>query len=352
MSYGVIEGFYGETWGWSGRQAALPFLEEQGFSFFLYAPKADRRLRREWRQPHSAADAKDIRDFAADCRRHGLEFGVGLSPYGLHEDWDGAGRVALGKKLKSLEKLRLDWLGVLFDDMPGALPALAQTQGDIVKFVADAGVADTLMMCPTYYSEASILDRLFGQRPHDYLSDLGAALDDEVMVCWTGQSIVSERYPSSHLDAVANQLGRRPFIWDNYPVNDGPRMSRFLHLKAPDRDRGMLRRVAGLAVNPMNQSHLSRVPLQALAQRLQGRGSGSADARTDAAIDALHPEGLAAQLRADRRTFQEDGLDGMSRGEKAELIAAYSAHQHPAATEVVRWLKGDYIVSAAILTDA
>ena len=68
MSLGVIEGFYGETWGWRARTEALPFLAAAGFTFFIYAPKGDRRLRREWRTAHDSADAKELRDFGAACR--------------------------------------------------------------------------------------------------------------------------------------------------------------------------------------------------------------------------------------------------------------------------------------------
>ncbi len=223
MSLGVIEGFYGETWGWQARSEALPFLAQAGFTFFIYAPKSDRRLRREWRQAHDPRDAKELRDFGAACRAAGIGFGVGLTPLALHEEWSGEGRKALEQRLESLRSLRLDWLGVLFDDMRGDMPGLAQTQADIVKVVADAGVAPRLMMCPTYYSDASILDRLFGDRPSGYLRELGRAMDNAVGICWTGEQVVSETYTAAHLDRVADEMGQKPLIWDNYPVNDGPR---------------------------------------------------------------------------------------------------------------------------------
>ena len=31
---------------------------------------------------------------------------------------------------------------------------------------------------------------------------------------------------------IGEAMRRKPFLWDNYPVNDGPRMSQFLHLRA------------------------------------------------------------------------------------------------------------------------
>ena len=112
MSLGVIEGFYGETWGWRARTAALPFLASAGFTFFIYAPKSDRRLRREWRQAHEPGEAKEIRDFGAACRAAGIEFGVGLTPLALHEAWDGEGRADLERRLESLRLMTL-WTSVL-----------------------------------------------------------------------------------------------------------------------------------------------------------------------------------------------------------------------------------------------
>jgi hypothetical protein len=348
---GVIEGFYGETWGWRARAAALPFLAEAGVTFFIYAPKADRRLRVEWREAHAPEEAKDIRDFGVACRANGIDFGVGLTPLALHEVWDGEGRVDLERRLESLRGLGLDWLGVLFDDMRGDMPHLAQTQADIVKVVADAGVAERLMMCPTYYSDSAILDRLFGARPSGYLGTLARLMDNAIDICWTGEKVVSPGYSASHLERVAEEMGQRPLIWDNYPVNDGPRMSRYLHLRAPERGPQILPRVSGLMMNPMNQSWLSRIPMLAAAESLQGRGSGDRDTDTDEAMRRLLPAELASQLVADWRAFQEQGMEGITELERAELVAAYASHDHPAAAEVVRWLQGDYAVSADILTD-
>ena len=351
MSLGVIEGFYGETWGWRARTEALPFLAAAGFTFFIYAPKGDRRLRREWRTAHDSADAKELRDFGTACRAVGIGFGVGLTPLALHEAWDGEGRSDLERRLESLKTLRLDWLGVLFDDMRGDMPHLAQTQADIVKVVADSGVAAHLMMCPTYYSDAPILDRLFGDRPAGYLGALGRAMDNAVDICWTGEKVVSPNYTAAHLDRVADEMGQKPLIWDNYPVNDGPRMSRFLHLAAPDRGPEILPRVAGLMMNPMNQSWLSRIPMHAAAESLQGRGAGSTEADTMQAIDKLLPAALAGQLSVDWRAFQENGMETLQDTERDELLRIYTGLEHPAAAEIVRWLKGDYAVSAEILTD-
>ena len=176
-------------------------------------------------------------------------------------------------------------------------------------------------------------------------------MDDDVGICWTGESVVSKTYPAEHLDRVANEMGRKPLIWDNYPVNDGPRMSRFLHLRAPDRGPQILPRVDGLMMNPMNQSWLSRIPMAAAADSLQGRGIDDLDAATGRVIRRLLPADLASQLSADWRAFQSEGMEVISETERAELVGLYSAFDHPAAAELLRWLRGEYAVSSEILTD-
>jgi len=349
---GVIEGFYGQPWGWSIRHEALPFFQEWGFSLYLYAPKSDRRLRKEWRLSHEEDEAQALKKFGEACAAHGIRWGVGLTPLSLHESWDANGRRALAKRLSALAALKMDHLAILFDDMPGNFPDLAKTQGDILKFVADQGVASQLSMCPTYYSDASILDRLFGDRPENYLKDLGHALDDSVQVFWTGPGICSSEYPSEHLERVTDRLGRKPFIWDNYPVNDGPRMCRFLHLQSPQRPKSVMSRVSGLMVNPMNQHFLSRVALVSMSRSLGGT-SGAADVkyRTEAAIQQALPGAVSAKICRDWSLFQERGLDEIEEHKKIALINEYREIDHPAAAEVVQWLEGKYVVSKDILTD-
>lgn len=351
MRLGIIEGFFGEPWSWAERADAAAFLAERGGDFYLYAPKADRRLRKEWTQEHDPRDAKSLRDLGAACRRHGVSFGVGLTPYALHERWDAQGRAELSARLESLKRLRLDSIAILFDDMPGDFPDLARTQAEIVSVAADSGVAEHVWMCPTYYTDQTVLDRLFGPRPPRYLQELGEALDPAVGVFWTGPKVVSPDYPEAHLLRVARELGRAPVIWDNYPVNDGPRMSKFLHLRAPDRPRTVLSRVQALAINPMNQSALSRIPMDAAMRSLQGQGSADLDAATDDAIARVVPGPLAELLRRDWRSFHYEGLDAQGGAERQELLAEYAAVPHPAAAEVARWLRGEYVVSSEILTD-
>ena len=351
MKLGIIEGFYGDDWGFSKRETMLPFLERLGFGFFIYAPKADRSLRRDWQKPTPEKDLSALLNFRRACAEHNIEFGVGLSPYGLHESWATGSREALKKKLGQLKHLELDYLAILFDDMPGAFPQLAKTQAEIVSEATAHGVSKRYIMCPTYYSDAPILDRLFGARPADYLSVLGNALDPAVSVFWTGPKVVSDTYPDSHLDNVAEALGRPPFIWDNYPVNDGPRMCRHLHFRVPQRPASGFQKTAGWALNPMNQAHLSQAPLWGIAaQCLQGADPNDADL-TLKALRACFSLPLADAIMEDIICLQDRGLDAIESVRRHDLEKRYERFEEPAATEILSWLKGEYVVSPEILTD-
>ena len=349
---GVVEGFYGQPWGWEERRGSLTFLAERGFSDYLYAPKAERALRASWRESPPPNEQQAWADFRDDCHAEGIRFGVGLSPLGLHESWDHQGRVDLRRRMRSLAELKVDRLAILFDDMPGSFPELARTQAEILSFVADCGTGASLLMCPTYYSDATVLDKVFGARPPRYLEQLGEALDPEVEIFWTGPEICSARYPQEHLQELATRIGRRPVLWDNYPVNDGPRMCRRLHLAAPDRPAALLDSVAGIFLNPMNQPRLSRVVLDAVSHSLGGRNTTSGGApATGAALHRVLPASVAALLERDWRLFGEVGLEGITPEGLASRLGEYRAVDHPAADEVVHWLEGRSVVTAEVLTD-
>jgi hypothetical protein len=195
------------------------------------------------------------------------------------------------------------------------------------------------------------LDQLFGQRPADYLETLGRKLAPEIQVFWTGPKVCSTAYPEAHLQAVSQQLGRKPFIWDNYPVNDGARMSRFLHLRAfTNRPSLMSDLVAGHAVNPMNQAYLSQIPLMTLNLSYQQQDRYHPESALMEAVQTLCDRELAGLLLQDIPLFQDQGLDRISADCKQALIQKYQVLRSPYSQEIVRWLNEEYQFSPECLT--
>ena len=105
---GVVEGYFGRPWRHEERKRVLTTLRELGFAWFHYAPKADAFLRRRWREPLPDAAFADLADLSAHCRRIGLRFGVGLSPYELYRDPGAAAKADFVAKVRALDALGLE----------------------------------------------------------------------------------------------------------------------------------------------------------------------------------------------------------------------------------------------------
>ncbi|WP_312162852.1 beta-N-acetylglucosaminidase domain-containing protein [Phenylobacterium sp.] len=348
VELGLVEGYYGKPWSWAARRDVVETLAPHGYRFFLYAPKADPFLRRRWQEPHPVETASELQALSARCRELGVRFGVGLSPYEIYRDFGPQAQAALAAKLAQLDALGLDDLAILFDDMRGDLPGLAASQVDIVHWIAERTSAGRLIVCPSYYTDDSILDRVFGQRPENYLEDLGAGLDRSIEVFWTGEEVCSREFSPGHLERVGRQLRRKPLLWDNYPVNDGPMMSPFLHLRGfTGRPASIAPKIAAHAVNPALQPTLSKIPAITLAQSYRLGEAYEYVAAFQAAAREVLGEDLARAVERNLTQFQGFGLDRLTDENMSRMRPRYAGFDHPGAREIVAWLDGAYRITLA-----
>jgi hypothetical protein len=346
---GLIEGYYGKPWSWVARECVIATLKNHGYTFYIYAPKADAFLRNRWREAHPAETAEALRALSARCRTMGVRFGVGLSPFELYRDFNAEARGDLARKLAEFDSWGVDDLAILFDDMRGDLPNLAQTQADILHWVKARTKATRLIMCPSYYTDDPSLDRIFGIRPPNYLEDLGRLMDKSIEVFWTGEEVCSREYSPGHLKRVGEQLGRKPFLWDNYPVNDGGRMSQFLHIRAfTGRPASIGRYLSAHSINPALQPTLSCIPAITLAlSYAQGEAYEYGRAFAEAAR-AIMPDALATAIQRQLTFLNDAGLSKLSPESAERLRQRYAAIDHDAAREIVAWLDGAYTETAVI----
>ncbi|MGE5094255.1 MAG: beta-N-acetylglucosaminidase domain-containing protein [Betaproteobacteria bacterium] len=341
---GVVEGYFGRPWSFPERTHVATRSRELGYSFLHYAPKDDAFLRRRWRERHPGDVLAALVELASHCRRLGMRFGIGLSPYELYRDYSATARAAYIEKLHALNDIGADDLAILFDDTRGDVRDLAAREAQIVHDAMAVTQATRIFMCPTYYSDDRMLDATFGERPPGYLEDLGRRLDPRVAVYWTGEEICAREYTPGHLARVADALGRKPVLWDNYPVNDGPRMSRFLHLRGfTGRRSDIAAHIEGHAINPALQPRLTLIPAATLAASYRdGAQYCYMRAFRDASL-AIAGSSLSAMLEADLLSLQDLGLDRLQQ-DRERLRARYAALDDPIAREVVLWLDGAYTV--------
>jgi hyaluronoglucosaminidase len=339
FSRGIIEGFFGRPWSW---QTRAHFLKQNNYDYYIYAPKADRYLRRLWAEPWPVKEYQNLQQLGQAYRQAQVAWGIGITPFEIHRNFNDDTITALDAKIQSINTLQPNILAILFDDMRGDFDRIAQIQADVTHRIMEQSTASSFIMCPTYYSSDPVLDRVFGDRPPNYLETLGQLLDPAVQIFWTGEKVCSRYYSIEHLQDITARLGRKPFIWDNYPVNDGAKLCKFLNLRPFGEPAEHLATwTAGQAINPMNQAYLSQIPLRAL----------TTGAPFYSAVRDLCGEVFAEYLLEDVAAFQDEGLDLLSMERREELIDRYAGFQTPQSQELVAWIRGECPFDPACLTD-
>ena len=345
---GIVEGFFGPSWPQKARLSFAPFLKQYGGDFYIYAPKRDAFLRKAWRHDWGLDYLNFIRELKDHFQYHGIKFGLALSPFGLGtdittEDWN-----SLKEKFKQLSELKIDYLGLFFDDMPST-DKLLEVQKSVVT-LAQEYFPSGLIFCPSYYSFDPILDKVFGPRPPLYVEGLSNAIPDGVEICWTGPKVISDEISSDHLAEVALLIGRKPFIWENLYANDGPKNCKFLKLRYfTGREKTFLGASSGISFNLMNQAYLSQ--LLYLSSILVLRDGVEPEKAFELSCVKLCTAELSQLLIENRIIFLNSDLDKITEDQKSQLISVFLNEGSPMALEVVSWLSGEYIVGPECLTD-
>lgn len=353
VQLGVIEGFFGKQWSWESRAAYAKFLQLHQFDFYIYAPKGDKYLRRQWQYNWPADQKANLQDLRETYRAANINFGIGLSPHEIYLNASHDQRSHLHKRIKQINELQPDILCILFDDMRGDIPGLSQIQIDIAHQAANTSHASKIIFCPTYYSFDPVLEKVFGTMPRDYWQTFAKNLDPHIDIFWTGDKVCSANYSSAHLENVTALLGRKPFLWDNYPVNDGAVKSNLLQLRPVDKRHAFLEeKLAGHAVNPMNQAWLSQIPLASLPLAYQLNSAYDPEKILPNLCRNLCGEKIAQELLNDIAQLQDVGLKELSAEAKRDLTTKYGKFSDDRyAQEIIAWLNGEYQFDPACLTE-
>jgi hypothetical protein len=257
---GVIEGFYGPPWTWAARREVADWCAARGMTDYVYAPKDDPKHRERWRDPY---DDDELAGFATFASEAPLRLGFAISP-GLTMDYDDPrDRDALAAKVDQVLGVGARLVVLALDDIPfGGGPqgeAHARLTGWLHRHVAGrAGV----VLVPTEY---------VGTRASPHLDALAAGVPHDVPIAWTGRAVVNDRIAVSDAEARAGSLGgRRPLLWDNYPVNDAVMGDRLFVGPLRGRQAGLAAACDGYLANPMEQARASLLPLASIAAFLVG----------------------------------------------------------------------------------
>jgi hypothetical protein len=269
---GIVEGFYGAPWSHQDRLAMLKFEGRHAMNVYYYAPKDDPYHRAMWRKPYPPQRMKRLKELAQAARANFVDFCFAISPglsmtYSSDTDF-----TDLTNKLEGVRKLGVSCFALFLDDVPQEL----QSPQDQARFktLAEAHVyvinklyehlksksADNrLVVTPTTYTNE------WGSR--DYIRELGAGVNANVSIVWTGVRVVSPTITATQAKEWGELLHRKPLVWDNFPVNDGIRWRVNLG-PIIGRDADLAGTVSGFFSNPMVQPHATMIPLQTVAEYL------------------------------------------------------------------------------------
>ncbi|MBL0388614.1 beta-N-acetylglucosaminidase domain-containing protein [Tumebacillus sp. ITR2] len=347
---GVIEGFYGKPWSQEQRLDMLSFLGQHHMNTYVYAPKDDPYQRLKWGDLYPAEDAARMKALAKQAESSGVKFVYSISP-GLPAPLPGemstpameqaaitcssqADREKLAAKVEQLRGLGVHTIMLSFDDVQEKLKSadLSVYDGDLAK--AHAELANWLLQteqardpqfklwfAPTTY---------YGLKDNPYWQTLRTALHEQVQVIWTGEKILSPRITSSQADEVTRLLGRKPLVWDNYPVNDftysiQKKPQLFLG-PVEGRDTDLDRHTAGWLANPMLQSEASKIALATLGDYLDHPTTYNPDTAWLAAIQALPGVSDPDPLMTFSSYARKSPVHSASNPEFGKKVAAYQAN--------------------------
>ena len=315
---GVIEGFYGiPLWDRGSRLSYPSWLREHGFSFYIYAPKNDVFLRKQWSDDWPESERRLLSEFREECRINRIDFGIGFSP--VIKDGSPAKKELAVRRAGEIDSLlHPEIFAFLADDIRFEERSfIARDQLELIRRMRGSVSSGKFIFCPTYYSFDPLLEKLFGGVPEDYFSAISEA-PSCIDMFWTGAKVCSDNYSLDDVESAAKVLGRKPFIWDNYPVNDGKsRADRLLLKPYACRDRRIVSRVAGYAVNPMREAHLSKLVLCTLPFAISGETLGSEEWKRLIAEEA--GTGNAAFITRNIGRLQGAGLGQLSDNETSQL---------------------------------
>lgn len=347
-SIGVIEGFFGPQWPLPSRLSYAEFLAETGGDFFIYAPKQDPFLRKKWRDQWTMEYLDHLKTMIERFHKNGIKFGVGFSPFGLGTTLSDADKSLLSEKLKTLQSLKIDMLGLFFDDMP-VTENLAKTQIETLEHLKKE-FKGQIVFCPSYYTPDPILDKVFGERPAGYLEEIANGVAGDVSIAWTGPKVISPEIPEEHLRETTEQLKRRPFIWENLFANDGPKNCKFLKLRPfAGRTKESFAYTEAFGFNMMNQPELSKLMYLSSSLVLKDGMNPMEAFRTS--FERSCSKEFAEFMEKNHEMFLTKGLDNFSQDEKDLLSQELRTFKDKAASEILAWLHGEYNVGSECLTD-
>jgi len=301
---GVVEGFYGKPWTWQERKDMIRFMGENGYTLYIYAPKADQLHRDQWRQMYEGAFEENFQSLIDTGKTAGVDISMAISPGLSLVHSDETDLNILKQKYLTFAAMGVRTISLFLDDIPPELihqkdkqtyQSLAHAQSDFANqlYLSLANEIKNIrfILCPTIYHGTTMCQ---------YHHTLGEKLHKDIQIMWTGPKVCSEKLTVENAQMVAKAFNRKPLFWDNFPVNDSVMVPE-LHIgRFSGRDGNLGTVCEGFIVNPMNQAYASMSVLKNISFYLNDPQQYNPDEALMKSFEQMYP-----QISSEMLTFSK-----------------------------------------------
>ncbi len=263
---GIVEGFYGKPYTHEQRLLVPALLARLKMNAYIYAPKDDVYHRDKWREDYPAEEESKLKELFSSAEKAGVDFFFAISP---GKDFDFANEKdyeILLNKLKKVRAFGVRKFALLMDDIEpklsqaeqGLFTSPAEAQAHLANYLLERLSPEApFLFCPTDYMQ---------NFDTPYRAELRKHLHQDIEVFWTGYNTVAEAITEEDGEIVAKNFGRKPVLWDNYPVNDFEPKRRIYLGALTGRGRKLHQTHIGYIANLSELFECSKIPLATMAE--------------------------------------------------------------------------------------
>ena len=347
---GVIEGFYGKPYAQNDCLDLCKFLSDNKFDFYIYAPKNASFLRNKWQERLKKEDLDEQVILSSTLNDLNLHYGFGISPLNICKDYKNLLPKLIEKCVSLAKKTHPTFIALLFDDIK-----IEENEGMIQNIIIKdlyeklLPFVKNIIVCPTFYSQDPILEKVFGKMPKNYFLNLKDGLNKDISFFYTGPKVLSKDITKDDLKEFQQHLGSNISIWDNYPVNDGQKICDKIYTK-PFNGRSSLNNECFLhAINPMLECSLSKISICTLKDIYLGKSDKEIQEHQNSVLNKLFL-GKAELVKPFFEILQNEGKSALTENKKAELLKILKAIDSKASLEMQLYLQDFYKFDKACLT--
>jgi hypothetical protein len=279
-----IRGLKGLWWaGIDKYYKAVEWMPKHGMNWLMLCYTAYPESGKDWRQDYTPQHLAEMRELVTRGNDRGvticLSFNPGIWSKPPLEHSSEADYQAAWRKVKAAHDIGIYWIGLCLDDIHRALtPADQEKYGTLQAAQVDftnrlwrdmqaLTPRPHLIFCPSVYFTADML------KHQDYINYVGEKLDPQIDIFWTGPGVVYSSITTADCAQEEKWLRRKPFIWDNYPVNymfgQTDRPWRPILAPLDGRYKELPAATAGILFTPMMQWEVIEIPLVSVADYLR-----------------------------------------------------------------------------------